>query len=188
MIYLNLFIAFLQVGMFSFGGAYGAIPLVRDVVMRYGWMSDEMLTYMVAVSESTPGSIMLNMATYVGNTQAGIGGALVASLAVVLPSFIIILLITVKMKSLLKKPYIQAILNGATPCIIGVILATGMYIMVENCASAASDYRMLLTVIIMTIGLSFIYFGSRKISKRSISPIGLITISAVVGMIVFGLI
>ena len=69
MIYLDLLIGFLKVGCFAFGGAYGAIPLIRDVVMSYGWLSEDMLTYMIAVSESTPGPIMVNLATYVGITQ-----------------------------------------------------------------------------------------------------------------------
>ena len=63
MIYMDLFLAFLKVGCFSFGGAYAAIPLIRDVVLSYGWISDEMLTCMIAVSESTPGPIMINLAT-----------------------------------------------------------------------------------------------------------------------------
>ena len=71
MIYLDLFLGFLKVGCFAFGGAYGAIPLIRDVVMSYGWLRDEMLTYMIAVSESTPGPIMVNLATYIGSNQAG---------------------------------------------------------------------------------------------------------------------
>ena len=75
MIYLNLFVGFLKVGIFAFGGAYGAIPLIREVVLSYGWLDDEMLTYMIAVSESTPGPIMVNLATYVGSSQAGFFGA-----------------------------------------------------------------------------------------------------------------
>ena len=66
MIYPNLLLGFLRVGCFSFGGAYGAIPLIRDIVLSYGWLSDEELTYMIAVSESTPGPIMVNLATYIG--------------------------------------------------------------------------------------------------------------------------
>mgnify|MGYP001771506843 FL=1 len=72
MIYLDLLIGFLKVGLFSFGGAYGAIPLIRDVVLSYGWLDDEMLTYFIAVSESTPGPIMVNLATYIGSSQGGI--------------------------------------------------------------------------------------------------------------------
>ena len=88
MIYLDLFFGFLKVGCFSFGGAYGAIPLIRDVALSYGWLDDETLAYMIAVSESTPGPIMVNLATYVGSSQAGLGGAVLATLAVVLPSFL----------------------------------------------------------------------------------------------------
>ena len=93
MIYWDLFLGFLKVGCFTFGGAYSAIPLIRDVVRSYGWLSDETLTYMIAVSESTPGPIIVNLATYVGNSQAGFWGAVLATLAVVLPSFFVILLI-----------------------------------------------------------------------------------------------
>ena len=107
MIYLDLFLGFLKVGCFAFGGAYGAIPLIRDVVMSYGWLTDEMLTYMIAVSESTPGPIMVNLATYIGNSQAGFLGAVAATLAVVLPSFFIILLVTASLKTALKNKYIQ---------------------------------------------------------------------------------
>ena len=102
MIHLDLFLGFLRVGLFAFGGAYGAIPLIRDVVLSYGWLSDEALTYMIAVSESTPGPIMVNLATYVGSSQAGFLGAVIATLAVVRPSFIIILLVMIALKNLLK--------------------------------------------------------------------------------------
>lgn len=74
MIYLDLFLGFLRVGCFAFGGAYGAIPLIRDTVLSYGWLDDEALAYMIAVSESTPGPIMVNLATYVGSNQAGFWG------------------------------------------------------------------------------------------------------------------
>lgn len=103
MIYLDLFLGFLRVGCFAFGGAYGAIPLIRDVVLSYGWLTDETLTYMIAVSESTPGPIMVNLATYVGSNQGGLLGAIIATLAVILPSFFVILLLMVALKTLLKK-------------------------------------------------------------------------------------
>ena len=105
MIHLDLFLGFLRVGLFAFGGAYGAIPLIRDVVLSYDWLSDEALTYMIAVSESTTGPIMVNLATYVGSSQAGFLGAVIATLAVVLPSFIIILLVMIALKNLLKNQY-----------------------------------------------------------------------------------
>jgi chromate transport protein ChrA len=112
LIYLDLFLGFLRVGCFAFGGAYGAIPLIRDVVLSYGWLTDETLTYMIAVSESTPGPIMVNLATYVGSSQAGALGAALATSAVVLPSFLVILLVTIALKDILKNKYVQAVLRG----------------------------------------------------------------------------
>lgn len=188
MIYLELFLGFLKVGFFAFGGAYGAIPLIRDVVLSYGWMDDEMLTYMIAVSESTPGPIMVNMATYVGNSQAGLPGAIIATLAVVLPSFVIILLVMVLLKSLLKNPYVQAVLRGLKPCMIGMILATGAYMIFHNCLGTVSSPKADWILIAMTVVLSAVYFGSRKILKNGISPIALIGISAIAGIVVYGVI
>ena len=126
MIYLDLLLGFLKVGCFTFGGGYAAIPLIRDVVMSYGWLTEDQLTYMIAVSESTPGPIMVNMATYVGSSQGGLLGAILASLAVVMPSFCIILLILILLRSIIKNPNVQAILRGMQPCVVGIILATGV--------------------------------------------------------------
>ena len=185
MICIDLLIGFLKVGLYAFGGAYGAIPLIRDVVLSYAWISDDMLTYMIAVSESTPGPIMVNLATYVGSSQAGIWGALIATTAVVLPSFIIILLIMVLLKKLLKNPYVQAILRGLKPCIIGIILATGVYMILQHCFGSIKEISINTTAIILTIVLASAYFGSRKIMKKGISPIALIAISALAGIIVY---
>ena len=186
MIYLDLLIGFLKVGLFAFGGAYGAIPLIRDVVLSYGWLDDEMLTYMIAVSESTPGPIMVNLATYVGSSQAGFPGALITTTAVVLPSFIIILLIMVLLKKLLKNPYVQAVLRGMKPCIIGIILATGLYMTLHTCFGSVSTLSPDMTTILLTAVLSAVYFGSRKLMKKGLSPIALIGISAIMGILVYG--
>ena len=112
MIYLERILGFLKVGCFTFGGAYSAIPLIRDVVLSYSWLSDEELSYMIAVSESTPGPIMVNLATYVGSSQAGFWGAVLATLAVVLPSFFVILLVMNLLNGILKSKYAQAVLQG----------------------------------------------------------------------------
>ena len=186
MIYVNVLIGFLKVGLFSFGGAYGAIPLIRDVVLSYGWIEDEMLTYMIAVSESTPGPIMVNLATYVGSSQAGLLGALIATVAVVLPSFIIILLIMILLKKVLKNPYVQAVLRGLKPCMIGIILATGIFMILQHCIGSTGEISINPTALIMTALLAGTYFGSKKILKKGISPIGLICISALAGMIAYG--
>ncbi len=187
MICCDLVIGFLEVGLFAFGGAYGAIPLIRDVVLSYGWIGDEMLTYMIAVSESTPGPIMVNLATYTGSLLAGLPGALIATAAVVLPSFVIILLLMVLLKKLLKDPYVQAVLRGLKPCIIGIILATGVYMILKNCVGGAARPTINSTAVLMTISLAAVYFGSGKLMKKGLSPIALIGISALAGIAVYGL-
>ncbi len=186
MICWDLLIGFLKVGLFSFGGAYAAIPLIRDVVLSYGWIGEEMLTDMIAVSESTPGPVMVNLATYVGSVQAGFGGALIATAAVVLPAFIIILLIMVLLKRLLKNPYAQAVLGGMKPCIMGIILATGIHMIFRHCAGSLGAVAFRPAAAMLTAVLAAIYFGSRKLFKNGISPILLIGISALAGILVYG--
>ena len=182
MIYLDLFLGFLKVGCFTFGGAYGAIPLIRDVVLSYGWLTDEQVTYMVAVSESTPGPIMVNMATYVGSIQAGILGSALATLAVVLPSFVIILLITALMKAAVKNPFVQAILRGLKPCIIGIVVSTGIYMTLKPCfLTGGTDFGSVAIALI----LGAVMFLGPKFMKKKLSPIGLILCAAVLGILVF---
>ncbi len=181
MIYLELFWGFLKVGLFAFGGAYGAIPLIRDVILSYGWLSDETLTYMIGVSESTPGPIMVNLATYVGSSQAGLPGALVATAAVVIPSFFIILLIMAGLKTAIRNPYVQAVLRGLKPCMIGIVLATGLCMVLHNCLPAGTpDLRS----IVVTAVLAFAFYGSGFLFKKKMSPIVLIIVSACIGIAV----
>jgi len=187
MIYLELFWGFLKVGCFAFGGAYGAIPLIRDVVLSYGWISDEMLTYMIAVSESTPGPIMVNLATYVGSNQGGFIGALVATTAVITPSFFIILLITVMLKNALKNPYIQAILSGVKPCVVGIVLATGIYMVISSCFDVITDSKMDLKAIVIVGILLIAMLGYKYLVKKRLSPIMLIVLSAMAGIMVYGI-
>ena len=185
MIYLDLLLGFLKVGCFAFGGAYGAIPLIRDVVMSYGWLSDEMLTYMIAVSESTPGPIMVNLATYIGSSQAGVLGAVIATLAVVLPSFLIILLVTALLKTALKNKYVQAVLRGLKPCVIGIVLATGIYMVLGNCFGTISKIKVNMQAISITALLVASILGYKYFAKKKLSPIGLIILSAILGIIIF---
>ncbi|MDD5832178.1 MAG: chromate transporter [Clostridiales bacterium] len=186
MIYLDLFLGFLKVGCFAFGGAYGAIPLIRDVVMSYGWLSDEMLTYMIAVSESTPGPIMVNLATYIGSSQAGFPGAVTATLAVVLPSFLIILLVTALLKTALKNKYVQAVLRGLKPCVIGIVLATGIYMVFTNCFGTVTAINVNIQAVIITALLLTSMSGYKCLVKKKLSPVLLIVISAIAGIMVFG--
>ena len=105
MIYIKLFISFLMIGALSFGGGYGMVSLVQETVLSNGWLSESEVMNFIAVSESTPGPLAINMATFIGSTQGGILGSLFATTGVVLPSFIIILLISAVLKNLLKYSY-----------------------------------------------------------------------------------
>ncbi len=185
MIFLELFLGFLKVGCFAFGGGYGSIPLIRDVVLSYGWMDEEMLTYMIAVSESTPGPIMVNLATYVGTTTAGVAGAAVATLAVVFPAFLITILITALLKKYIDRRGVQAVLGSLSACVIGIVLSTGLYMLGSNIlvkTTKTLDIRAL----ILTLLLAGIYYGARKLNKK-ISPIALIIIAALLGAVGYGI-
>lgn len=186
MVLLDLFLGFVKVGCFSFGGAYAAIPLIRDIVFSYGWLNDEMLAYMIAVSESTPGPIMVNLATYVGTSQAGILGAMTATFAVVLPSFLIVLIVTAIFSKAIKNNYVQAVLQGIKPSMIGIILAAGCWMIYNNLFRNPFTEISIRAVIITAI-LGAVYFGQKKVLKRSISPSMLIVISAVLGIVGYAL-
>lgn len=184
MIYLDLILGFLRVGLFTFGGGYAAIPLIRDVALSYGWLTEEQLAYMIAVSESTPGPIMVNLATYVGSSQCGMLGAAVSNVAVVTPSFCIILLILVVLKNLLKNPYVQAMLGGMQPCVIGIILATGVQMTLKGCMPEGSmDIR----AVIIGLLMAALVVAGKKLLKKKLSAIQLIGISAVLGILFYGI-
>ncbi len=186
MIYLELFLGFLQVSCFAFGGAYGAIPLIRDMVLSYGWMSEETLTYMIAIGESSPGPIIVNLATYIGSTKGGFLGAVIATLAVVLPAFAIIILVTTILKNTIQNKYVQAVLRGLKPCVIGIVLATGTYMTVNNCIFRDNNISIDVQALIITVFLIIVKLLYEHFSKKKLSPILLIIISAVTGMIVYG--
>ena len=185
MIFWELFWGFLQVGCFAFGGGYGAIPLIRDIVLRYGWLEEEALTYMIAVSESTPGPIMVNLATYVGVTQAGALGGLLATLAVVLPSFLVILAVTSLLKNTMGNKYVQAVLRGVKPCVVGIVLATGCHLLATNLLPGFAGING--PAVLIAALLLGAMVGYKKLTKKKLSPILLIILSAVLGAIVYGM-
>ncbi len=187
MIYIELFIGFLTVGLFSFGGAYAAIPLIRDVVLSYGWLDEDTLITMIAIGESTPGPIMVNLATYVGSSKGGLLGGILATLAVIIPAFFIILLIMVLLRTILGNKYFQAILGGLKPCIIGIIAATGFHMILNNSILQLSQETSDIRPIVITVILAILYFGSRGVLKKKMSPITLIIVSAVLGVAMYGL-
>ena len=189
MIFLELILGFLKVGFFAFGGAYAAIPFIREVVLAYNWLSDEMIAYIIAVSESTPGPVMVNMATYVGATKGGIAGAAVATLSVILPAFFIILLIMVAFRSLLKNKYFNAALSGLQSAVIGIIAATGLFMILKNTVltGEGGSFGVDVKTVIFTACLAAAYFTAKRVSKKVASPILLIIVSAVAGAFVYGI-
>ena len=186
MIFLELLAGFLLIGCFSFGGAYGAIPLIREVVLYFGWLDEENISYVIAVSESTPGPIMVNMATYIGSSQAGVLGAIIATVAVVLPAFLLVIILMAFLKNFIKKGAVQAILDGLKSCVIGVILATGIYMILTSCIGSINDISIDIAAIALTAGLSVVWFGSKKIVKKGFSPILLICLSGIAGVLIYG--
>ena len=105
-IYLKLFLTFLKIGAVSFGGGYSMLSLIREDCLSNGWLTEDEIMNFIAVSESTPGPIAINMATFIGSSQAGVLGALLATLGVVLPSFVIILLIAALMTKILQLVFV----------------------------------------------------------------------------------
>lgn len=185
MICLDLFLIFLKVGAVSFGGGYGMISLIRDEVVSHGWMSEEMLMNLIAVSESTPGPIAVNVATFVGSSQAGVLGALCATVGVVLPSFFIILLIAAILRNLLKYAGVQAVLGGIRPGIVAMVLGTGLTMLLSTVFGFSSfgqgmsfDWRALVILVLLVVAL----FVFKKWRKHEPSPILLILIAAACGM------
>ena len=174
MIYLRLFVEFLKVGFFSFGGGYGAIAIIRDVVISNNWLTDDGLAYMIALSESTPGPIMVNLATYVGSVNGGLLGAVVATIGVILPAFLIIVLVVKVLSSVMDNKYFKYIMDGAILAVIGIILATGLFMLVENNNTVELIISLILLISLLVI----------KFKKIKLNPIMFICYSAIVGIIV----
>ncbi len=128
MIYLRLFIEFFKTGLFAVGGGMATLPFLYAMSDSTGWFSHAQLADMIAVSESTPGPIGVNMATYVGFSTAGVAGAVVATLGLVTPSVIIILLIAKALQSFRSNKYVDAAFYGLRPCSIGLIAAAGLLV------------------------------------------------------------
>ncbi|MBR2590497.1 MAG: chromate transporter [Clostridia bacterium] len=185
MIYLELFLAFLKVGCFSFGG-YAAIPIVRESVLAHAWMDEARFADLIALSESSPGPIMVNLATYVGSVQGGFLGALIATAAVVLPAFVIVLILMKIMKNALKNKGLQASVDAIKPCVVGLIFATGVYMLFKNILGGFPPQAVDFKALGLCAVLALIYFGAKKIFKNGISPILLIFLSAAAGVLLYG--
>lgn len=126
MIYLQLFYEFFKTGLFAVGGGMATLPFLSAMADKTGWFTQGMLADMIAVSESTPGPIGVNMATYVGFATAGLPGAVVATLGLITPSVIIILIIAKFLKAFRDNQYVDGAFYGLRPCSVALIAAAGM--------------------------------------------------------------
>ena len=127
MIWLILFWEFFKIGLFSFGGGYGMIALVRETVLAHGWLTDDAFLDFIGVCESTPGPIAVNMATFVGASQGGPLGAICATIGVVLPAFLIMLLLARVLGRARQNPLMAGAFSGIRPVVVGLIGATGIW-------------------------------------------------------------
>lgn len=183
MIYLLLFLEFFKVGLFCFGGAFGMIPLIEEVVLQHGWLPEDDFYNLIGVCESTPGPIAVNMATYIGSTQGGILGSLAATLGVVLPSFLIILLIASLLKNMTKHPIFKSFMRGVKPVVIGLILSTGCLLLLKALGLAGNGgcAPNPAAIAIFAI-LAAVYFLYPKVFGKKLNSIALILLSAALGI------
>lgn len=190
MIYLQLFFEFFKTGLFAVGGGMATLPFLYDMADKTGWFTSGQLADMIAVSESTPGPIGVNMATYVGYTTAGIGGGIIATLGLVIPSIIIIIIISYFLKSFRENKYVDAAFYGLRPASTGLIAAAGMTVVMITLLQMdlfkssgkildLFNWKSLILAII-------IYLLSNNIKQtKKLHPVFFIAGSAIVG-IIFG--
>lgn len=184
-IYLQLFLVFLEIGAVSFGGGYGMIALMREKTLAYGWLTEESFLNLVAVSESTPGPIAVNVATFVGASTSGVLGALCASLGVILPSFIIILVVASIVSNLLKIAGVKATIDGMKPAVTAVIFSTAITMLIKAITAVSKigdTVQISYAKIIIFVALAVVFFGYKILFKKDLNPIFLIIISAGLGM------
>ncbi len=188
MICLELFLAFLKVGAFTFGGGYAMISIVRETVLAHGWLQEEELLNLIAVAESTPGPIAVNMATFVGSAQGGLLGSFLATLGVVLPSFLIILLIVALISGFLKYKGVTAFLAGVRPCVVAMILTTAITIGLSTLFSfkqVGDTFAPDLAGIGIFALLLAVHFLCKHITKKKPSPLLMILLSAGLGILLY---
>lgn len=190
MIYLQLFFEFFKTGLFAVGGGMATLPFLYDMAEKTNWFTSAQLADMIAVSESTPGPIGVNMATYVGFTTAGFWGGLIATLALVTPSVIIIVIISYFLKAFRENKYVDAAFYGLRPASTGLIAVAGMTVVTitllqmdlfKNSGSIMDlfNWKSLILAVI-------IYILSNNIKQtKKLHPVFFIVGSAIIG-ILFG--
>jgi chromate transporter len=186
---LTLFWIFFKIGLFTFGGGYAMIPLIRQELVGGGYITQELLIDFIGISESTPGPFAVNMATFIGMSQYGLLGAIATTLGVVLPSFVIILIIASLGSKFLESRGVKLAFIGLKPAVIGLILSVSLSLIVHavlpniDFESQIFDLSVfnLKGLIIMTIVILVSIF------YKKISPIKIILLSAVLGIIFYSI-
>lgn len=174
MLILNLFTTFFRIGMFSFGGGYAMLPLIsREIVDHWHWLTPEQFIDVVAVSGVTPGPIAINAATFVGKKVAGVAGSAAATLGVVAPSFIIMLILAWLMKRYAKLPVIQNMFKGIRPVVVALIASAALF-MINSSVTMVS--QAIIAVVALVLAL-----------KTKIHPITVLVAAGVVGVLIYGL-
>ena len=182
MLYLQLFYTFFKIGLFGFGGGYAMLSMIQgEVVTRYGWLTSQEFTDIVAISQMTPGPIGINSATYVGFTATGsVWGSIIATLAVVLPSFILMLAISKFFLKYQKHPVVEAVFSGLRPAVVGLLASAALVLMkAENFSSPKEDmYSFIISCLIFLVA----FVGTRK---YKINPILMIVACGIAGLILY---
>lgn len=182
MIYLQLFYTFFKIGLFGFGGGYAMLSMIQgEVVTQYEWLTAQEFTDIVAISQMTPGPIGINCATYVGFTATGsVWGSILATFAVMLPSFILMLTISKFFLKYQKHPIVEAIFSGLRPAVVGLLASAALVLMTkENFSSPTEDlYSFIISCIIFLVA----FIGTRK---YKLNPIGMILACGIAGLILY---
>ncbi|MCP3894341.1 MULTISPECIES: chromate transporter [Bacteroides] len=182
MLYLQLFYTFFKIGLFGFGGGYAMLSMIQgEVVTQYGWLSSQEFTDIVAISQMTPGPIGINAATYVGYTASGnVWGSVIATFAVILPSFILMLTISKFFLKYQKHPTVESVFKGLRPAVVGLLASAALVLMnTENFGSPSTDmYSFVVSVILFLIA----FIGTRKFR---INPILIIVACGIAGLLLY---
>ncbi len=180
MIYLELFLTFFKIGAFTFGGGYAMLPFIQDEVLAHQWASMDELINFVAVSESTPGPFAVNIATYVGSEIGGVFGAICATLGVVLPSFIIILIVAKCYLAFKNSRLVKGVMTGLRPVTVGLIGGAVLTIGQTVFFPVAFSWSVLATASFWcALGIACV---AVVMAFKKVHPIIIITLSAVLGI------
>lgn len=183
MIYLLLFVEFFKVGLFCFGGAFGMLPLIEEIVVKHEWLTESAFYEFVGVCESTPGPIAVNTATYIGATQGGLLGSICATLGVVTPSFIIILLIAAILKNFTNNRFFKGFVKGVQPVVVALIVSVGIVLLAKTVGYVnINEFSVQWLSVIIFAFICIIYFAFKKLFKKKLSAIWIIAISAGLGI------